>query len=72
MGAPVPAVILLIGLFVSAHCRLNAVIFGQPVSVPVLWLVAAAITLALAAFVLILIRLMLREGLRLRPVVVSP
>jgi len=61
----------LLGLIVSARTRLNAVVVGQPVSVPVLWLVFAAVVLALAALVLVLARLLVRDGLRLRPRVVT-
>jgi len=44
------------------------VVLGQPVSVPVLWLVAAAVVLILAALVLYLLRSILRDGgLLLRP-----
>jgi hypothetical protein len=57
----------LLGLIVSAKVRLNAVVLGQPVSVPVLWPVFAAVVLALAAAVLVLLRLLIRDGLRLRP-----
>ncbi len=59
------------GLVVSAQARLSAVILGQPVSVPVLGLVALAVVLALAALVLRLIRSAVRDGgfswLLLRP-----
>ena len=56
------------GLIVSAQTKLHAVLLGQPVSVPVLWLVAAAMVLGLAALVLYLIRSILRDGgFRLRP-----
>jgi hypothetical protein len=58
----------LLGLIVSARVRLNAVVLGQPVSVPVLWLVFAAVVLLLAIVVLVLLRLLIRDGLRLRPV----
>jgi hypothetical protein len=71
MIAPLPLVLILLGLVVSARIRLNAVVLGQPVSVPVLWLVFAAVVLALAALVLVLARLLLRDGLRLRPRMVT-
>ena len=57
----------MLGLIVSAKVRLNAVVLGQPVSVPALWLVFAAVVLLLAAAVLVLLRLLIRDGLRLRP-----
>jgi hypothetical protein len=69
--APVPFVLALLGLIVSAQTKLHAVILGQQVSVPVLWLAAAAVVLLLAAVVLVLLRLLLRDGLRLRPVMVN-
>jgi hypothetical protein len=55
-------------LIVSAQVRLNVVILGQPVSVPVLWLVAAVVKLLLAVLVLFLMRQVIRDGaLLLRP-----
>lgn len=60
-----------LGLVVAARTRLTMTVLGSPVSVPVLWLVAAILVLTLAAVVLVLARLLLRDGLRLRPVVVS-
>jgi hypothetical protein len=70
--APVPAVLIMLGLIVSARIRLNAVILGQAVSVPVLGLIAAAVVLLLAAIVLYLFRTAVRDGafLYLRPRVV--
>jgi hypothetical protein len=59
------------GLFVSAQARLTATVLGAPVSVPVLGLVALAVVLALLALVLHLARMMLRDGLRLRPAAVT-
>ena len=64
----VPALLLVFfGLAASAHARLNAVILGQPISVPWLGVVLGVLLLALAAGVLWLIRSLLQEGLRLRP-----
>jgi hypothetical protein len=71
MTAQVSLVLVLLGLVASARIRFNGVVFGQPVSVPLLWLVFAAVVLILAAIVLVLLRLLLRDGLRLRPVVVN-
>jgi hypothetical protein len=70
--APVSAVLIVLGLIVSARIRLNAVVLGQAVSVPVLGLVAVAVVLALAVVVLALIRTAVRDGafLYLRPRVV--
>jgi hypothetical protein len=60
--------LVLLGLIVSARTRLTATALGAPVSVPVLWLVALALVLALAALVLFLLRSILRDGgMLLRP-----
>ena len=48
-----------LGLFMSARTQFHGV--------PVLWLVAVAVVLALAAAVLWLARSVLQDGLRLRP-----
>ena len=69
---PVALVLGVVALVVSALTKLHAVILGQPVTVPALWLVLAAIVLALAIMLLVLIRLIVRDGLRLRPVVMNP
>ena len=63
--------VALAALIVSARTRVNATVLGQPVSVPLLWLVFATVVLALAALVLVLLRLLLRDGLRLRPRMVN-
>ena len=64
----IPALLLVFfALAASAHARLNAVILGQPVSVPWLGVALAVLLLALAAAVLWLIRSLLRDGPRLRP-----
>jgi len=65
------AVLVLLVLAVSAQTRLNATVLGQPVSVSALWLLLAAVVLLLAAMVLVLLRLLVRDGLCLRPRVVS-
>lgn len=72
MNGTVLLVVLAV-LVVSARTRLNAVVLGQPVSVPVLWLIAAAVVFALAVAVLWLLRGAVRDGgwLRLRPVVMN-
>ncbi len=70
MTAPLSLVFILLGLVASARIRLSGVILGQPVSVPVLWLVAAIVLLLVVALVLVLLRLLIEDGLRLRPVVV--
>jgi ABC-type Mn2+/Zn2+ transport system permease subunit len=72
MSAPIPLLLALLGLVASARIRLTAVLFGQPVSVPVLGLVAVVVVLVLAVLVLWLLRAILRDGLRLRPRMVTP
>lgn len=66
MTTPVP-VLIVVSLIISGYTRLHAVILGRPVSVPLLLLVAAAVLLALAVAVLWLLRILIRDGLRLRP-----
>lgn len=61
MTAPVSFVLAVIGLIVSANTKLHAVLLGQPVTIPALWLVFAGLVLALLALVLHLIRLTARE-----------
>jgi hypothetical protein len=52
-----------LGLFMSARTQFHGV--------PVLWLAAAAVVLALAAAVLWLMRAIVRDGLNLRPRMVA-
>ena len=69
---PLLLVLAFAGLLASAQARLNAVILGQPVSVPVLGIIALAVVLLLAVAVLYLLRSIARDlGLRLRPRVVN-
>jgi hypothetical protein len=63
----VTLLILLAGLIVSARTRLNGTVLGQPVSVPVLWLIAAAVVLLLATAVLWVVLSIARYGFGLRP-----
>jgi hypothetical protein len=67
-----PLVVLVV-VIVSAYARINAVLLGQPVSVPVIGLVAVAVVLMLAALVLVLIRSIVRDRafLYLRPRMVN-
>ncbi len=60
--------ISLAAMLVSAHTRVNLPVLG---TTPVLGLVVLAFVLALAAIVLVLARLLLRDGLRLRPRMVT-
>ena len=66
------ALAILIALIVSAVTKMHAVIFGQPVTISALWLAGAVIVLILAALVLFLVYLILRERPRpaYRPVYV--
>ena len=66
MAIPVPVLIVL-GLIISAHARLNAAILGQSVSVPYLGLIALALILALVIGLLWVMRTLVRDSLRLRP-----
>jgi hypothetical protein len=67
MTAPLSLLLALLGLIASARVRLTAVILGQPVSVPVLGIVAVVVVLALVVTVLFLVRSLVRDGMRLRP-----
>lgn len=49
-------------LIVSARTNVTVTVLGEPVVIPVLWLIAAALVLVLAAAVLILLRSMARDG----------
>lgn len=68
MTIPVQLVIAVLGLIAAARARLSGVVLGQPVNVPVLLIVAAVVVLVLAAVVLWIARILVRDGLRLRPV----
>jgi hypothetical protein len=54
-------VALIVGLIISASTKLHAVIFGQPVAIPVLWLLAIITLLAFIALILYLVRLILQD-----------
>ena len=62
--ALIAAVLATLGL---TQAKLNAVVLGQPVSVPVLGIIAVIVALLLAAAVLYLLRGLIRDGLNLRP-----
>ena len=62
--ALIAAVLAALGL---TQAKLNAVVLGQPVSVPVLGIIAVIVALLLAAAVLYLLRGLIRDGLNLRP-----
>lgn len=65
MTAPVAIVLAVI---VSARLRLTGAVGGVPFAVPLLLVIGAVVVLALAVAVLAAARLLLRDGLRLRPV----
>ena len=58
----------LVTLLVSAHTRVKLPVLGPT---PVLAVVALAVVLALAVLLLLVARVLVRDGLRLRPVVTS-
>lgn len=74
MISPLSFVFILLSMIVSARTRLTLIVHGAAVSVPVLWLVAADVVLALAAVVLWLLRAAAWDGgfWRLRPRPVTP
>ena len=73
MTAPAAALLAFLAMLgISAHTRINAVLLGQPVSIPVLGLIFIVALLLAAAAVLVVLRLLIRDGLRLRPRPVGP
>ena len=66
MAIPVPLLIVA-SVIASACTKLNAVILGKPVSISPLLLIAVAVILALAITLLLVLRTLIRDGLRLRP-----
>ena len=59
--------VIVAGVIASAYTKLNAVILGRPVQVPLLMLVGAVVILALAVVLLAIVRVIIRDGLRLYP-----
>jgi hypothetical protein len=53
--------LILVGLIIAARTRLNAILFGQPVSIPWLGIAAAVILLILAASLLYLVHLIVQD-----------
>lgn len=68
---PIQLLAVLAGLLVSAQAHITAAAGGCHVNIPVLGVVALAVVLVLAAGVLYLARILVRDGLRLRPAVVT-
>lgn len=64
---PVTLALAVLGLIASTWTRINAVILGLPVSVPVIGVIALILVLVLAVAVLWLLRALIRDGLRLSP-----
>lgn len=62
--------IIVAGVIASAYTKLNGVILGRPVSVPLLMLVGVALILALVVVLAAIIRVTLRDWPRQRPVYV--
>ena len=60
-------VLVVLSVIASAFTKLNAVILGRPVTIPLLMLVAAVLILALAVVLAAIVRLILRDGLRFYP-----
>jgi hypothetical protein len=60
-------VLVVLGVIASAFTRLNAVILGRPVTVPLLMLVFAVVLLALAVVLAAIVRAILADGLRFYP-----
>jgi hypothetical protein len=58
---PALIALALVAVITSAQARINAVVLGQPVSVPVLGLAAAAVVLTLTVAVLVLLRTLVRD-----------
>lgn len=48
-------------LIAAARTRLTGTVLGQQISIPVLWVIAAAVVLAIAAAVLYLVRSITRD-----------
>lgn len=66
MAIPVPLLIIA-SVIASACTKLNAVILGKPVSISPLLLILIGLLLALAIGLLLVLRTLIRDGLRLRP-----
>ena len=67
MTAPVQTLVALFALIASTWTRINAVILGRPVSVPVIGVIALLMALALVVAALWLLRSVMRPGFRSSP-----
>ena len=54
--------LVVLGVIASAFTKLNAVILGRPVTIPVLMLVFAVVILALAVVLAAIVRGIVRDG----------
>lgn len=61
------ALLVVLVLAVTARTRLTGTVLGQPVSVPVPLLIAAAVALALLGAMLLILRGLVNDGLLLHP-----
>ena len=61
MTVLISAVLGFVGLVVSANTKLHAMLAGQPVTIPVLWLVFATVVLLAGIVFLVVLRLLIRE-----------
>jgi hypothetical protein len=60
------AALIVLVLAVAARTRLTGTVLGQPVDVPVLWVIAATMVLALLGAVLLILRGLINDGMFLR------
>ena len=61
----IPAGVFLVVIVVSAVAKLRLTVFGQPVVMPWLFVVAVLVALALAVMLAVLVRLIVRDAGRL-------
>ena len=64
---PLTLVLAFVALVTSAWTRINAVVLGRPVSVPVIGVIALVVVLTLTVAVLLLLRSVMRAGFRSSP-----
>ena len=55
-------VLVVLGVIASAFTKLNAIILGRPVTIPLLMLVFAVVILALAVVLAAIVRAIIRDG----------
>lgn len=64
---PLTLVLAFVALVGSTWTRINAVVLGRPVSVPVIGVIALVVVLTLTVAVLVLLRSVMRPGFRSSP-----